>query len=299
VVDRLEHWTHRLGSTEAAIARVLDGRYPDELEGEHIPRSESAVRLPRALATWEIATHNHLAANPSNADIALIARGEQFIAAASRHIFCADPDRRLIEVAEDCEDAAARWASTASWWRVLSPPGSPVHNQLLNAAGELRAAIRSFTLNHAAQSQPKLIAQHPGFEPAVRALLAALEDGREIARTVREFSRDPNLHGPARSLSRTAQNISETAPGGGGDIVWVSPADTMTNKMIPLPRPLRECLQSDVDALQIAAGVVASSATQVRAPWTRGPVEDRAASGRSATAPSAGPSLVEAPSMGP
>lgn len=261
-VERLEYWANRLGTMEAAVARALNGRYPAAIAGEVIPPSDSVVRLPRALATWEIATHNHLAANPSNADIALIARGEGIIAAASRHILAAEQSLGLREIVEDCEQAATRWATIASLWRLLSPPASAAHHQLLTAAGELRAAIRCLTLDHAGLAQPALIVRHPGYHQAVQALLPALEDGRQIASIVCDFSHDPNLHGPARSLSREAQNMSEAAAGGDADIVWVSPTDTMTNKMIPVPRPILERLHADSAALELAAGILAATAAQ-------------------------------------
>lgn len=265
----LDDWIHRLDFTEAAISRALNGRYPREATKEIVPPLEDLNRLPRALATWEIATHRHLAANPSNADITFIARGQWFIAVASRHLLAADPDHRVGDLVDYCEKAALAWAEAATWWKVLTPSRATANHQLVLAAAELRAAIHELTLGHTHQVQPSLIAQHPGYPKAVNALHVALEDSRELAHLVAAYSRDPRLAGPAGSLARAARDrTEELAPT--EDVVWVSPSDIMGNKMVPVPRPVLEAIHASAKSLELASGEVSSAAVQAIAASMRG-----------------------------
>lgn len=279
----LEDWIHRLDVTEAAISRAVNGRYPREATKEIVPAPEDLNRLPRALATWEIAAHRHLAVNPSNADITFIARGQWFIAVASRHVLAADPERHVGDLVGSCEKAALAWAEAATWWKVLTPSRATANRQLVLAAAELRAAVDELSLDHTHQVQPSLITQHPGYPQALNALHVALEDSRELAHLVAAYSRDPQLAGPAGSLARAArERTEELAPT--EDVVWVSPSDIMGNKMVPVPRPVLEAIHASAKSLELASREVSSAAVQASAASMRG---------SAATASDSGPLLIE------
>src|SRR3546814_10424937 len=68
---------------------------------------------------------------------------------------------------------------------------------------------------------------------------------------VAEKADTPNLTGPARALSRRAHNDVEAGlatPPVEGDVVWVSPADILAKRLVPLPPPVAETLRAASDA---------------------------------------------------
>ena len=97
------------------------------------------------------------------------------------------------------------------------------------------------------------------------ATLRAIEAGSELAVVVAEKADAPDLIGPARALSRRAHNDVEaglaTAPPSGRDVVWVSPADILAKRMVPVPAPVSEAMRaasSATSAAAIAASAVAA-----------------------------------------
>ncbi len=100
------------------------------------------------------------------------------------------------------------------------------------------------------------------------ATLGALEAGSELAHGVAEKADAPNLTGPARPLSRRAHNDIEAGlatPDPDGDIVWVSPADILAKRIVPLPPPVAEALRR-ASAATIDAARWAASISSVDAP---------------------------------
>ena len=97
------------------------------------------------------------------------------------------------------------------------------------------------------------------------ATLRAIEGGSELAVVVAEKADAPDLIGPARALSRRAHNDVEaglaTAPASGRDVVWVSPADILAKRMVPVPAPVSEAMR----AASSATGAAAMAASAVAA----------------------------------
>lgn len=277
VGEVLDSWTQRLGSTEAAVCRALGGSYPHDLVGEFDSCSD-AQRLPRALATWELGIHRVLSTTPTHADLELIARCEGLIAATAHILITRPCVEQASELARCCETAAAAWAKAAAWWNLLTSAGSTANPHLVAVAAELRAATRAFTFDHALVAAPASIASRPGYTAAVDGLLAALEDGREVAGAITNCVVDSELRGPARALSWRTQDLCEGTVHE-RDEAWIAPADVMANRLVPLPRPLFDALLHDTDALDLAARLAASAAVQAGAVDTRLAYQPRSGQG--------------------
>ena len=133
----------------------------------------------------------------------------------------------------------------------------------MRAAAEVRAANRELTHDKTMMASLEEISTRPGLAQAATAILHALEAGAELAYIVSEQADNPNLAGPARALSIRAHNDIEAglAPrhDPAEDIVWVSPADILAKRTIPVPAPVAETLRASgvvvVDAAESAAAV--------------------------------------------
>ena len=82
------------------------------------------------------------------------------------------------------------------------------------------------------------------------ATLRAIESGSELAHVVAEKADTPHLTGTARALSRRAHNDVESGLASlpaEGDVVWVSPADILAKRLVPLPPPVIETLRAASD----------------------------------------------------
>ena len=260
----LDSWVHRLGSTEATVGHALGGAYPAITDGELVAPADDGLRLPRALATWEVAVSRILCSEPTNADVTLIARTEGLITAAAHRVLGADPTDRYVDVLGRCEPCGAGWAGTASWWHLLAPTNARVSDSLVAAASEVRAATRALTLDRTRPAANPLIAAHPAYADAVEALLISLDEALDTASAIADRSRTSQLRGPARAVSRAAHDLAEQASME-TDIVWVSPADTLADRMIPLPQPVKTALRATACALESDAAALARSAAQTGA----------------------------------
>src|SRR3546814_19129681 len=94
---------------------------------------------------------------------------------------------------------------------------------------------------------------------------------------VAEKADTPNLTGPARALSRRAHNDVEAGlatPPVEGDVVWVSPADILPKRLVPLPPPLAETLppatDPTIDATTPTHAVATMHPSQPAAPPSNG-----------------------------
>ncbi|GAC1378638.1 MAG: hypothetical protein NVSMB48_00520 [Marmoricola sp.] len=261
VIWILDKWVQRLGSTEATVGRALDGAYPRALKGEVSLPPDQTLRLPRALATWEVAVNRVLCASPTNADLALISRTEGLITAAGHRVIGAAPAAAPNGVLELCEPVAAGWARTSSWWHTLTPVSELVSDALVGAASDLRAAIRDVTFDRTHPAVPETIAAHPEFTDAVEALLITLEHVHETAAAFSDISYGSKMRGPARALSRVSHDLGEIEEME-ADTIWVSPTDTLTNPMIPAPKPVARAIRMTAQNLESDAAALAQAAIQ-------------------------------------
>lgn len=257
-------WVQRLGTAERTAGDYLTGRIPATLEGQAPIIAEDPGRLGRALTAWEIQAHRTLAAEPTAADIHLVARTQTFITGATHVLLNAAATHTGITLPTDAErllsavDAAgATWKNIAGRWAEMTMPTTRHDIDLLRASAEARAATLELTNDKTTLASSAAIAARPGFEHAVAAVLRALPAGADLAHVVAEQAAQPGWTGRARALSIRAHNDVEAgrAPAHSlaDDRAWVSPADIHAKREIPLPAPVAEALRGTCDRLVDAA----------------------------------------------
>lgn len=261
-------WVDRMSACENTARSYLTDRFPHALTGEAIRPVDDPGRLAQALANWDIQSHRALARDLAPANVLLITRTQGLIAGASMVLVDAaatagvlEPSERLVPA---IGDAGRSWSNLASRWGDLAPPGARLEEPLARAAAEVRAAYRQITHDTTTLATPEVIATRPGLPQATVATLRAIEAGSELAHVVAEKADTPNLTGPARALSRRAHNDVESglaSPPTEGDVVWVSPADILAKRLVPLPPPVAETLRAASDATIEATSTASSVAS--------------------------------------
>jgi hypothetical protein len=127
-------------------------------------RRRPAIRLAAALAAWEIQAHRTLASHPDAADLVRVARVEALIAtttmvvgeaAARRGEIDAGAIKRLTPALENAQLA---WSRSARRWAELTTPVSRTDPALVEAASQLRAAIRSAVATQTGWATPEQLA---------------------------------------------------------------------------------------------------------------------------------------------
>ncbi|MBM0127612.1 hypothetical protein [Pimelobacter simplex] len=247
-------WLDRMSACENTARSYLSDRFAQSLAGEAIRPVEDPSRLSQALANWDIQAHRALVRQLEPANIVLITRTQGLIAGGSMVLVDAaatacilEPSDRLVPA---IADAGRSWSNLASRWSDLAPSGARIQEPLARAAAEVRAAYRQITHDTTTLASPAMIAGHPGLPQAVTATLRAVEAGSALAVVVAERADNPNLIGPARALSRRAHNDIESGlatPPTEGDVIWVSPADILAKRLVPLPPPVAETLRATSD----------------------------------------------------
>jgi hypothetical protein len=261
-------WIDRMSACENTARSYLTDRFAHALAGEALRPVDDPGRLAQALANWDIQTHRALARDLQPSNILLITRTQGLIAGASMVLIDAAATAGALEhsdrLAPAIADAGRSWSNLASRWGDLAPPGARIEEPLARAAAEVRAAYRQMTHDTTTLASPEVIAGRPGLPQAVAATLRAIEAGSELAGVVAEKADAPNLTGPARALSRRAHNDVEgglATPPAEGDVVWVSPADILAKRLVPLPPPVAATLRAASDATIDATSSASAVAT--------------------------------------
>ena len=258
-------WVDRMSACENTARSYLTDRFVHALAGEAIRPLDDPGRLAQALANWDIQSHRALARELEPPNILLITRTQGLIAGASMVLIEAAAAAGLLEPSErlapSIAEAGRAWGNLASRWGDLAPPGARLEAPLAHAAAEVRAAYRQITHNTTTLAPPEVIATRPGLPQVTVATLRAIEAGAELAHVVAEKANAAGLIGPARALSIRAHNDIEaglvTTPPE-GDVVWVSPADILARRTVPIPRPVRESLHT-ASATTVSASATAAA----------------------------------------
>lgn len=273
VVAPTATWVGRFATAEAIAGRYLAGGFVAGVTGEARPPAADHNRIPRALAGWDIQAHRTLAARCSAADNVTVSRTQALIAGVGLLLVDADSrnhaaptsaagDPPTDRLASSLATVGRTWNNLASRWDDLPAPTDRPDSKLLRASAELRAAYRELTHNATTTFPPDVIAQHPGLERALNATLAAIESAPELADVLAEKANQPGLIGRARALSQRAHNDIEAGlatPDPSGDVVWVSPVDVHTRRMVELPRPVKEALKASSDQVRQASSKAAAT----------------------------------------
>jgi len=224
------------------------------------------------VAVWQMQAHRTLANHPEAADLVRVARVQALIAAttvvvgeaaARRGEIDAGVIKRLTPALENSELA---WSRSARRWAKLTTPASRTDPALVEAASQLRVAIRAAVANQTGWATPDEIAGRIDLPATALTLHRNLLAGVELAYITREIAADhPGLAAPARVVAMRAQGEAEVAIEQGETrfegVRWVTPHQLAANQVIPLPEPApRGLVNASTDVAAATNQAVAAAA---------------------------------------
>jgi hypothetical protein len=247
--------------------------------GKVVERPEDTTRLQEALVGWDIQAHRILATNPTGANLALVAMTQGTVAFASLaildtaavtgHIDPADHAQRLSPALQASQQT---WSTAARRWTELTTPASPTSPDLVLAERELRASVRQITHDQHGWAAPKLVAQRVDLTETATLLQRAMAAAVDVAHLTRDIAAtDDRLQGPARAMNKRAMADADLVPRSEVTdpmAAWVPARDLLTNRIVPLPEPVRAGLVAATDAAARAATRLASAGTCLAATTT-------------------------------
>ena len=265
-------WIRRMAVSETAAGRYLNGRFTEALLGESVRPVQDETRIARALAGWDIQAHRTLASSTWPENMLLVTRTQGLIAGAALVLVEAAQLAGTLEASDRLTpaiaDAGSAWSNLASRWGDLTRPYARLDTVLIRAAAEVRAAYRELTHDATTMASVDVIATRPGLTCSTLETLHALESGSELAYVVAEKANTHQLTGPARAVSIRAHNDIEAGlatPHPEGDFVWVSPADILARRPVPVPPPVSEALRTASAVTASTAETAAATATLAHA----------------------------------
>lgn len=275
-------WLQRIRTCELTAGHyVRHGRFARGIAGATVQPVENLHRLSQALVSFDIQTHRTLTAAATPANMVLACRTQGMIAGASMAIARAADHGGLLpspgaeRLAAAADRAGHAWSHLGSRWSDLTTAGDRIDPKLMAAAAAVRDACREVTHDRAGLASTAVIAGRPALHEAVPAVLQALEAGPDTAHVVSATAHQPGLRGPARPLSIRASNDAEahqsrsaTGParrrpsdGQPADAAWVTAADILADRTVPLPAPaaveLRAAATRLLDCASNASAVAA------------------------------------------
>jgi hypothetical protein len=263
----------RFDAIEQLAAGSLAARRLNPAEPPATGRRRPAIRLEAALAAWEIQTHRSLANQPDTADLVRVARLQVLIATTTLVVSEAPARRGEIDagvidrLTPPLENAQLAWSHSARRWAELTTPASRTDPALIEAAGQLRAAIRAAVANQTRWATPDEIAGRIDLPATVMTLHRSLVG--ELAYITREIAADhPGLAAPARVIAMRAQGEAEVAIEQGETrfegVRWVTPQQITANQVIPLPEPARRGLINAAADVAAATNQAVAAAAHLR-----------------------------------
>jgi len=265
----------RFDAVEQLAAGFLAVQRFDAADQPATGRGRPAMRLEAALAAWELQAHRTLANQPGAADLVRVARVQALLttttvvvseAAARRGEIDVGVTRRLTPALENAQLA---WSRSARRWAELTTPASRTDPALIEAAGQLRVAIRSAVANQTSWATPDEIAGRIDLPATVMTLHRSLVDSVELAYITREIAADhPGLAAPARIIAMRAQGEAEVAIEQGETrfegVRWVTPQQIAANQPIPLPEPARRGLINTATEVAAATNQAVAAAADLK-----------------------------------
>jgi hypothetical protein len=169
-------------------------------------RRRPAMRLAAALAAWEIQAHRTLANQPDPADLVRVARVQALIATTTVVVSEAAARRGEIDtgvtdrLTPALENAQLAWSRSARRWAELTTAASRTDPALVEAASQLRAAIRAAVATQTGWATPEQIAGRIDLPAIAMTLHRSMVTSVELANATREIAADhPSLAAPAGS----------------------------------------------------------------------------------------------------
>ena len=158
---------------------------------------------------------------------------------------------------------------SARRWAELTTPASRTDPALVEAASQLRAAIRAAVGNQTGWATPEQIAGRIDLPATVMTLHRSMVASVELAYVTREIAADhPGLAAPARVIAMRAQGEAEVAIEQGETrfegVRWVTPHQIAANQVIPLPEPARRGLVNAATDVAAATNQAVAAAAHLR-----------------------------------
>jgi hypothetical protein len=153
----------RFDAIEQLAAGSLAPRRINAADQPATGRRRPAKRLAAALAAWEIQAYRTLANDPDAADLVRVARVQALIATTAVVVGEAAAPRGEIDagvverLTPALENAQLAWSRSAGRWAELTKPASRTDPALVEAASQLRAAIRAAVANQTGWATPNQI----------------------------------------------------------------------------------------------------------------------------------------------
>jgi hypothetical protein len=265
----------RFDAIEQLTAGFLAARRINPADQPATGRRRPAIRLGAALASWEVQAHRTLANHPDPADLVRVARVQALIATTTVVVSEAAARRREIDagvikrLTPALENAQLAWSRSARRWAEFTTPASRTDPALVEAASQLRAAIRAAVANQTGWATPDQIAVRIDLPTTVMTLHRSLVASVELAYVTREIAADhPGLAAPARVIAMRAQGDAEVAIEHGETrfegVRWVTPHQIAANQVIPLPEPARRGLINAATDVAAATSQAVATAAHLR-----------------------------------
>jgi hypothetical protein len=262
---------NRLAAFEQLAGAYVGNEFARAAQGEHVRAPYGTERLQQALISWDIQAHRTLAATPTAANLLLTSRTQAGIATAAGAILHAgartghvDSGAYQHRLAPTLDATQQAWTDVANRWAEMTTPASRTDLDLVQAAGELRAAVREVAHDKTTWARPEVMAGRVDLGEAAQHLQQALSTAVDVASVIREVAaQDINLTGPARAMNHRANaDIDPAADRGhrGEDVVWVTPGDVYANRIVAIPEPVRAGLVDATDTLVQRASNAMSAA---------------------------------------
>ena len=285
----------RFDAVEQLAAGFLAARRSNAADRPATGRRRPGVRLEAALAAWEIQTHRTLANQPDPADLVRVARAQALTtttlvvseAAARQAEIDAGVTDRLTPALENVQLA---WSRSARRWAELTTAASRTDPALVEAASQLRAAIRAAVATKTGWATPDQMAGGIDLPAIAMSLHRRMVDSVELAYITREIAADhPGLAAPARIIAMRAQGEAEVAIEQGETrfegVRWVTPQQIAANQVVRLPEPARRGLVNVATEVAAATNHAVAAAAHLKPiePAPRAAADGARRGGRAAT----------------
>jgi hypothetical protein len=172
---------------ELAAGSLAAARRIDATDQPATGRRRPTVRIAAALAAWEIQAYQTLASHPDPADLVRVARVQALIATTTVVVGEAAARRGEIDagvidrLTPALEKAQLAWNRSARRWAELTTAASRTDPALVEAAGQLRTAIRAAVANQTGWATPEQIAGRIDLPATALTLHRSLVAGVELA----------------------------------------------------------------------------------------------------------------------
>lgn len=275
----LEPWSAELNRTEQWAGNQLAGT--DAPFGDQQPTPD---RLRRALATWDAAATRALGERAMPAqNLAMITGGQQFIAGWGCTVVAASARDGALPAADALHETTEAWGNLHGRWRDLVDPTAPVDQGLVEAFGEVRAAMREVTHAGSERLDHEELQRHPGLDPAVGAVLEAALTGPDVLEGVAHHTAGAaGMEAYARGLAQRLRGDVDPTEQESAETALLDPRAVTRNDRVPVPTAIVEGIQRSADTLGPLVARSAAVADTVARPVQLSPAAKAAleASGR-------------------